>query len=236
LVMSDRKLKEILDRLAAIPHVERIRIGTRTPVTMPMRITDKLVELLGSYREPGRREICVITHIEHPFEVNQDMVSAVERLRRRGIPVYNQHVYTFYSSRRFEAVALRRLLRLIGVDSYYTFNAKGKEETAAYRVPIARLLQEQREEARLSPGLVRSDEAVYNVPALGKNYIRAAQDRELLAILPDGSRLYEFHPWEKFTSSKKTYVARDVSILSYLKRLEAIGEDPDDYATIWYHY
>ncbi|HOX43246.1 MAG TPA: KamA family radical SAM protein [Myxococcota bacterium] len=236
LVLSDSRLEALLDRLAAIPHVERIRIGSRTPVTLPMRFTPALARLLGSYRQPGRRELCLVTHVEHPYEITPELVAAVDRLRRRGISVYNQLVFTFHVSRRFEAAALRRLLRRCGLDPYYTFNAKGKEETASYRVPIARLVQEQKEEARLMPGLTRTDEPVFNVPGLGKNPLNAWQHRDLISIAPDGSRLYEFHPWEKKIAPQRTYVARDVPILSYLRRLEAIGEDLAEYRGIWYYF
>ncbi|HPO09019.1 MAG TPA: KamA family radical SAM protein, partial [bacterium] len=176
------------------------------------------------------------THIEHPYEITPDMVNAADRLRREGIAVYNQLVYTFYVSRRFEAALLRRLLRLVGIDPYYTFNTKGKEETKAYRVPIARLLQEQKEEARILPGLERTDEAVFNVPGLGKNYLRAHQHHDLLSIRPNGARVYEFHPWEKNIAPQNTYVGDDIPILDYLNRLREIGEDPADYQTIWYYF
>ena len=237
LALTDESLKKILDLVASIPSIERIRIGTRTPVTIPMRITKETAQLLGSYRIPGRREVALVTHIQHTYEITPEVVDAVQNLREHCIPVYNQLVYTFYVSRRFEAAALRRLLRLIGVDPYYTFNTKGKEETKDYRVPIARLLQEQKEEARLLPGLARTDEAVFNVPGLGKNYLRAKQQRDLLSILPDGSRVYEFHPWEKNISrTTQTYVGKDVPILEYLERLEEIGESVSDYETIWYYF
>jgi lysine 2,3-aminomutase len=167
--LSDEKLFEILRRVADIPHVERLRIGTRTPVTVPMRITDELVGLLASLKEPLRREVSLVTHVEHPYEVTPELFQAIDKIRAAGINVYNQNVFTFYVSRRFEAALLRTLLKRVGIEPYYTFNTKGKEETANYRVPIARLMQEQKEEARLLPGLDRTDEAVYNVPALGKN-------------------------------------------------------------------
>ncbi|WP_054694663.1 hypothetical protein [Desulfosarcina cetonica] len=179
----------------------------------------------------------MVTHAQHSYEITPDTAAAVDRLRKRGIPVYNQLVYTFFASRRFEAAFLRRILTRIGIDPYYTFNTKGKEETLDYRVPIARLLQEQKEEARLLPGLSRTDEAVYNVPGLGKNYLRATVHRDLISILPDGSRLYEFHPWEKNISrTAKTHISEDVPILDYLQRLAAIGESVHDYGTIWYYY
>jgi len=236
LTLDDDILGDILRKVAAIPSIERIRIGTRTLVTLPMRFTDRLVQLLGSLRVPGRREIAVVTHVEHPYEITPDMVNAADRLRREGIAVYNQLVYTFYVSRRFEAALLRRLLRLVGIDPYYTFNTKGKEETKAYRVPIARLLQEQKEEARMLPGLERTDEAVFNVPSLGKNYLRAHQHHDLLSIRPNGARVYEFHPWEKNIAPQNTYVGDDIPILDYLNRLREIGEDPADYQTIWYYF
>jgi lysine 2,3-aminomutase len=103
-------------------------------------------------------------------------------------------------------------------------------------VPIARLLQEQQEEARLLPGSVRTDEIVFNVPRLGKNYLRASQNRDVISILPDGRRVYEFHPWEKKLSLMDTYVYTDVSIHSYMERLREAGEDLDEYSTIWYYY
>jgi len=128
------------------------------------------------------------------------------------------------------------LLRRIGIDPYYTFMAKGKEETDAYRVPLARLLQENKEEARLIPGSRRTDEAVYNVPGLGKNYLKASQNRDLIAIMPNGARAYKFHPWEKGIVDRKSYVGFDIPILQYLERLESIGEDAAGYESIWYYY
>jgi len=236
LAMGDERIRRILAAVAAIPHVDLIRIGTRTPVTLPMRLTDTLVSILASFRELGRREVALVTHVEHPYEITVEMAEAVDRLRRAGLSVYNQQVYTFFVSRRFETALLRLLLRRIGVDPYYTFAPKGKEETAAYQVPLARLLQEQKEEARLMPGTRRTDEAVYNVPGLGKNYLRAVQHRDLLSVLPDGSRVYEFHPWEKNVVEQDTYVGTQPPILDYLRRLAAIGENPSDYSSIWYYF
>ncbi|MFH1550258.1 MAG: KamA family radical SAM protein, partial [Planctomycetota bacterium] len=236
LVLSTHKLNEMLERIAAIDHIQRIRIGSRTPVTLPMRINDHLANSLAAFRIPGRREIAVVTHVEHPYELTPELVGAVEQFKRRGISVYNQMVFTFENSRRFEAAMLRRLLRLAGVDPYYTFNMKGKEETERFRVPMARLLQEQKEEARLLSGLDRTDEAVYNVPRLGKNYLRAAQHRDLIGIMPDGSRMYEFHPWEKKMMLQETFVIPDVPILPYLEKLEACGEDPREYESVWYYF
>jgi lysine 2,3-aminomutase len=236
LLLSNTKLENLLFRLSRIDHVERIRIGTRTPVTLPQRITESLVRDINHFHNPGKREILVVTHFEHPYEITPQTMEAVQKFRRYGMEVYNQLVYTFFNSRKFEASALRHKLRMIGVTPYYTFNTKGKEETDDYRVPIARLLQEQQEEARQQPGAVRTDEIVFNVPGLGKNYLRAEQNHDIISILPDGRRVYEFHPWEKKMALVDTYVYTDVSIYNYLQRLKAAGENLADYKTIWYYY
>ncbi|MFH1539025.1 MAG: KamA family radical SAM protein, partial [bacterium] len=67
LAMEDHQIERLLDRLAKIPSVERIRIGSRTIATMPMRITKELAGLIARYRDPGRREVCVVTHVQHPY-------------------------------------------------------------------------------------------------------------------------------------------------------------------------
>jgi lysine 2,3-aminomutase len=236
LILSNKKLESIVSQLAAMPHVIRIRIGTRTPVTLPQRVTESLVRGLARFHLPGKREIIIITHFEHPYEITPQAMEAVQRFRRCGMDVYNQMVFTYYNSSKFEAAVLRQKLRLIGVTPYYTFNTKGKEETGDFRVPIARLMQEQKEEARLLPGTVRTDEIVFNLPGLGKNYLRANQHHDVISILPEGKRVYEFHPWEKKLSLVSTFIYKDVPIYDYLRRLKEDGEDITAYRSIWYYY
>jgi lysine 2,3-aminomutase len=235
-ILSNDRIESLLYKLSRIEHIQRIRIGTRTPVTLPQRITDALVKDINHFHIPGKREMLIVTHFEHPYEITHNSLEAIQKFRQYGIDVYNQLVYTLYNSRKFEATVLRHALRLIGVTPYYTFNTKGKEETDDYRVPIPRLLQEQKEEARLMPGTVRTDEIVFNVPKLGKNYLRAIQHHDVISILPDGRRMYEFHPWEKKLALADTYVYTDVSIYKYLQRIKAMGENVSDYKSIWYYY
>jgi len=235
-ILSNERIENLLFKLSRMEHIQRIRLGTRTPITLPQRITDALVKDINHFHIPGKREILIVSHFEHAYEITSQSVEAVQKFRRYGMEVYNQLVYTFFNSRKFEAAVARNRLRLIGVTPYYTFNTKGKEETDDYRVPIPRLLQEQKEEARLMPGTVRTDEIVFNVPGLGKNYLRALQNHDIISILPDGRRVYEFHPWEKKLALADTYVYTDVSIFDYLQKLKSIGENVSDYKTIWYYY
>jgi lysine 2,3-aminomutase len=201
-----------------------------------MRVDAGFLDTLAEVHDPPRRELALVTHFEHTYEVTPESAAAVRSLRALGISAYNQQVFTMENCRRFETVALRSALKEIGVDPYYTFNAKGKEETSEYRVPIARLLQERKEEARLLPGLSRTDEPVFNIPALGKNHLRAWQHHDLISLTPRGERVYEFHPWEKNIAVAPTYVHRDVPIVDFLAALADRGEDLDQYRSIWYYF
>jgi len=235
-IMTNERLDHIFGKLASIDHVTRIRLGTRTPVVLPMRINNGFVKILKKYHKPGTREIVLVTHFEHPYEISLDTLAAVEKVRKLGIGIYNQEVYTLENCRRFETAKLRRDLHLIGVDPYYTFNMKGKDETRDYHVPIARLMQERKEEARLLPGLDRTDEPVFNVPRLGKNHLMRWQDHRLVMIKPDGARVYEFHPWEKNIQQASTYLYTDVPIFEFLEEMERRGENKEEYRTIWYYF
>ena len=87
LLMSDKKLEDILKKLKEIPHVEIIRIGSRAPVTNPYRITPELCEMLQKYHP-----IWFNTHFNHPNEITEDSIKACEMLADAGIPLGNQSV------------------------------------------------------------------------------------------------------------------------------------------------
>jgi lysine 2,3-aminomutase len=87
LTMSDEKLERIIARLRKIPHVEVIRIGTRVPVVMPMRITDGLTEMLRKYQP-----VWINTHFNHPKELTAEALAACARIIDAGIPLGNQSV------------------------------------------------------------------------------------------------------------------------------------------------
>lgn len=236
LILGTDLLDELLSGLAKIDHLVSIRIATRTVVTAPQRFDEGLLAMLASYNQPLRRTIYIVTHFQHPYELCQESADAITRIRMKGMHLYNQQVFTFSNSRRFESVALRIALKKVGIDPYYIFNMKGKSEMVDYSVPVARILQERKEEARLLPGIFRTDEPVFNVPFLGKNHMRAWQDHELISINPSGERVYAFHPWEKNIREVDSYIYTDVTIRGYLEKLKERGEDIEEYRSIWYYY
>lgn len=87
LMVSDKMLESIIQRLRAIPHVEIIRIGTRVPVVCPQRITDDLVNMLKKYHP-----IWVNTHFNHPNEITPESTEACAKMANVGIPLGNQSV------------------------------------------------------------------------------------------------------------------------------------------------
>lgn len=87
LMVSDTLLEHIISELRKIPHVEIIRIGTRTPVVCPQRITPELVEMLKKYHP-----IWLNTHFNHSKEVTPEAKKACELLANAGVPLGNQSV------------------------------------------------------------------------------------------------------------------------------------------------
>ena len=87
LTMGNAKLEGIISRLRAIPHVEIIRIGTRVPAVLPMRITPDLLAMLKKYHP-----VWINTHFNHPKELTPEAVKACGDIVDAGIPLGNQSV------------------------------------------------------------------------------------------------------------------------------------------------
>ncbi|MBR7157039.1 MAG: lysine 2,3-aminomutase [Bacteroidales bacterium] len=87
LMVSDERLEYIISKLRQIPHVEIVRIGSRTPVVCPQRITDNLVNMLKKYHP-----VWLNTHFNHPQEVTKEAAEACARLANAGVPLGNQTV------------------------------------------------------------------------------------------------------------------------------------------------
>ena len=86
-MLSDEYLDWILGELDRIPHVEIVRIGTRTPVVLPFRITESLTDVLKRHGT-----IWINTHFNHPREITKSSKAALKKLAMAGIPLGNQSV------------------------------------------------------------------------------------------------------------------------------------------------
>ena len=133
LVLSDRRLKVIVDALAATPHVEVLRLHTRVPVVDPARITSELIAALKS-----RLATYVVIHINHADEMTAEVKSALARLTDAGIPLLSQSV--LLRGVNDSAEALTRLMRALvanRVKPYYLHQTDLAKGTGHFRVPIA---------------------------------------------------------------------------------------------------
>ncbi len=133
LTLSTEKLAWILGEVRAIEHVDIIRIGTRVPVALPMRIDDELCAMLRRFHP-----LFVNTHFNHPKEVTPEAKAACEKLADAGIPIGNQTVLLrgVNSQARTLEVLFRALLRM-RVRPYYLFQGDPVEGTDHLRTPVA---------------------------------------------------------------------------------------------------
>ncbi|RWI67044.1 KamA family radical SAM protein [Mesorhizobium sp.] len=119
LMMGDNKIEYALSRLRHLPHVQIIRIGTRTPVTMPQRITPEFCQMIKKYHP-----IWINTHFNHPNEVTPEARLAIERLLEAGVPVGNQSVLLRGINDSVEVMKeLVHKLLMARVRPYYLYHA-----------------------------------------------------------------------------------------------------------------
>lgn len=132
LTMPDDMLEWMLSQLSNIKHLDFIRIGTRTPVTMPQRITDKLITMLKKYHP-----IYINTHFNHPKEVTKESKEACEKIANAGIPIGNQAVLlNGINNDKHVMKCLNQELLKIRVRPYYLFQAKHVKGTEHFVTSI----------------------------------------------------------------------------------------------------
>jgi hypothetical protein len=270
--MAARKRKANQERPEGEKHAElqRIRLGSRLPAYLPMRINNELVEILRTFKEKasviGIRQFIIQTHFQTPLEVTPEAKEGIRKLLSAGWLITNQLVYNVAASRRGHTTRLRQVLNELGVVCYYTFSVKGFEENNAVFTPNSRSMQEQQEEKRfgklnkedafnLSASLetaldpascirhflkihhlpfLATDRSVLNLPAIGKS-----MTFNLVGMTEDGKRILRFdHDGTRRHSPiinqlGQVYIVENKSIAAYLRQLRAMGEDVEDYASIW---
>ncbi len=116
LIATDGALKTLTQKIAEIPHVERLRVHTRMPIVLPERVTDELIEwLIGT-----RLQSIVVMHSNHPNEINAEVKTAMMRLKEAGITLLNHTVLLKGINDNVNTlVNLSKLLFSCGVLPYY---------------------------------------------------------------------------------------------------------------------
>jgi lysine 2,3-aminomutase len=133
-LLPDEQLDWILTQLGEIEHVEIVRIGTRTPVVMPQRITDSLVEMLKRHHP-----LWINTHFNHPRELTASSRAALAKLANAGFPLGNQSVLLagVNDCPRIMKALVHKLVAN-RVRPYYMYQCDLSEGLAHFRTPVGK--------------------------------------------------------------------------------------------------
>ena len=133
LTLEDEVLENLLQKIRAIPHIEFLRLGTRIPVTLPQRITEKLVNMFKKYSP-----IWMSVHFNHPKEITKRCRIACDMLSDGGIPLGSQSVLLKgINDRPYIMKKLMHELLQIRVRPYYIYQCDPVRGTQHFRTPVA---------------------------------------------------------------------------------------------------
>lgn len=149
LALSDARLADLIDRLAAIAHVQRLRVHTRLPVVLPERVTADLVDALAG----TRLKPVVVLHVNHANEIDSAVTEGCARLIAAGVTLLNQSVLLAGVNDDPGALCdLSEALFAAGVLPYYLHQLDRVDGAAHYEVADARALELHRAMRARLPG------------------------------------------------------------------------------------
>jgi len=140
LVLPTQVIEHFLTTLSDIPHLDFIRFGSKTPVTLPSRFEDEgLLNVLEEYSHSSRR-LYVVTQFNHPKEITKHSIKAVDNLIKSGVIVNNQTVLLKgVNDEPATLTELQNRLVGIGVNPYYVFQCRPvKRVKRHFQVPICK--------------------------------------------------------------------------------------------------
>lgn len=193
-ISSDESLENLLQKLRSIPHVEIVRFGTRTPVTLPYRVDKKLCSMLAKYHP-----IWVNTHFNCVEEITKEAILALENLVNAGIPVGNQTVLLKGVNDSSEKIYdLCRALIKHRVRPYYVFHPHLVEGTEHLRPSVKKGLEIMKS--------LRGRLSGYGIPTyivdtpdgktpVSHNYILGTEGKDLILETPRGRIWREKGAW-----------------------------------------
>lgn len=134
LVLSDNRLEKLLKRLSSIEHVEIVRIGSRMPVVLPMRITDDFVKMVKKYHP-----VYLNTHYNHPKEITAEAREACAKLSDNGVNIGNQSVLLRGINDCSNVMLhLVQKLLMIRVKPYYIYQCDLSVGISHFRTPVSK--------------------------------------------------------------------------------------------------
>jgi lysine 2,3-aminomutase len=134
MVLAPKLLEMILSRLRAIPHIEIVRLGSRVPVFLPMRVDEKFCEMVSKYHP-----LWINIHVNHPKEITPELAAAADRLTRAGVPLGNQSVLLagVNDSVRIQRKLVHELVK-IRVRPYYLYQCDLVAGSGHFRTSVSK--------------------------------------------------------------------------------------------------
>jgi len=216
LTVNEDMLEWVISELVKIPHVDFVRIGSRTPVVCPQRITDKLCSMLRKYHP-----IWLNTHFNHPKEVTEESSKACAKLADAGIPLGNQTVLLKgVNDCPYLIRELNQRLLKIRVNPYYIYQCDLSEGIEHFRTSVGKGIQIMEYLRGHTTGMAQP---LYIVDApggggkipVGPNYVVSRSDRKVIlrnyeGVLTvytepddDQSRPEDLYHWEEYTARQR---------------------------------
>jgi lysine 2,3-aminomutase len=200
LILEDDELDRILAAVRSVPSVETVRVATRAPVTLPMRVTDDLAALLARHGP-----VYLATQFNHPREVTAEAAVALARLADAGIPLVNQAVLLRGVNDSPDAIEqLCRALLSNRVRPYYLFMCDLVTGTEHFRTSIktgVEIMEHLR--GRLSglaiPQLVVDLPGGRGKVPIGPDYVVRREGSQVILRAPDGAEVPYPDPPEPLT-------------------------------------
>jgi lysine 2,3-aminomutase len=221
------KLRFFLDHLAALPHVDVIRIGTRVPVTLPQKLYDPaLIELLAA-----AGKVWIQTHFNHPREVTPEAARVCNALLKAGMPINNHTVLMKGVNDSLETMRdLMRALLRIKVRPYYIFHCDpvigaGHFRTSVWKgMEIMEGLRGHMSGLGIPTYVVDSPHGGGKIPVM-PNYVLSASDDALVLRNYEGM-LVRYQAEDKPNTARPT-ATRGVSSLLQGTRSVLMPEDSE---------
>lgn len=116
LVLTEHRLYDFSEKLSQIPQIQRLRIHSRMPIVLPERISAEFIDWISQLKWP----LILVVHCNHPNEINQEVIHAMQLLRKTGVILLNQSVLLKGVNDQAETlVALSEKLCQAGIQPYY---------------------------------------------------------------------------------------------------------------------
>jgi KamA family protein len=196
---SKKVIREYLESFSAIPHIDFIRFGTRIPVVLPQRITEdeNLLFLLAEFNR--KKQIYVVTHFNHPVELTEEALKAVEALRKAGCIIRNQTVLLKGVNNQAAVLAdLMNALVKIGVIPYYIFQCRpARGVKYQFQLPLLQSIEIVEEAKKRMNGQAKSARFVM-AHVTGKI--------EILGKTEESKMLFQYHQAKKVENASRIFM------------------------------